>query len=164
MDAVSIPPDDLERHLEAQLALEEGRRQLVYDDATGLSITRGMTLKGNLTVGTGINLMTGLGPEELEYIELNRLTKARMSLERYTWYQIQDEVRQVALCDLAFNLGLAGLLRWPKFLSYMQGKDYPSAVAEIRSNQVWVGEVHPARANRIQQMILTGAWPADVEA
>lgn len=154
--------DDLDQHLEAQLALEEGKRALMYDDATGKTFLKGMTLVGNLTAGTGINLMTGFDPDELQYLELNRITKARDFLAQYPWYQVQDEVRQAALADLAFNLGYRGLIGWPKFLADMGLKDYPSAVAEIRSNTIWVGQVHPARANRIEQMILTGTWPADI--
>jgi lysozyme len=148
--------------LEAELALEEGKRSLMYDDATGKTFVKGMTLEGNLTAGTGINLMTGFDADELEYLELNRITKARALLSAYAWYQAQDEVRQVALADLAFNLGVRGLLGWPKFLADLAAKDYPSAVAEIRSNTIWVGQVHPARANRIEQMILSGEWPAEL--
>jgi len=159
---MSVTPDDFDAHLEAQLAVEEGKRALMYDDATGKTFLKGMTLQGNLTAGTGINLMTGFDPDELEYLELNRITKARIFLTPYPWYAAQDEVRQVALADLAFNLGLRGLLGWPKFLADLSAKDYPSAVAEIRSNTIWVGQVHPARANRIEQMILTGQWPQDI--
>jgi lysozyme len=154
--------NDEDAHLEAQLAVEEGDRNLLYDDATGKTFLKEMTLKGNLTVGTGINLMTGLDTDELEYLELNRITKAQTFLAAYPWYQAQDEVRQVALADLAFNLGYRGLLEWPKFLADMSAKAYPAAVAEIRSNTLWVGQVHPARANRIEQMILTGQWPKDI--
>jgi lysozyme len=154
--------NDEDAHLEAQLAVEEGDRNLLYDDATGKTFLNGMTLKGNLTVGTGINLMTGLDTDELEYLELNRITKAQTFLAAYPWYAAQDEVRQVALADLAFNLGYRGLLGWPKFLADMSAKAYPAAVAEIRSNTLWVGQVHPARADRIEQMILTGQWPKDI--
>lgn len=159
---MSATPDDLNEHLEAQLAVEEGKRALLYDDATGKTFLKGMTLEGNLTAGTGINLMTGFDADELEYLELNRITKARAFLAPYPWYSAQDEVRQVALADLAFNLGYRGLLGWPKFLADMTAKAYPSAVAEMQSNTIWVGQVHPARANRIEQMIQTGQWPKDI--
>lgn len=154
--------DDFDAHLEAQLAVEEGDKSLMYDDATGKTFLKGQTLVGNLTAGTGINLMTGFDTAELEFLETNRITKARTFLAAYAWYTSQDEVRQVAIADLAFNLGYRGLLGWPKFLADLSAKDYPSAVAEIRSNTIWVGQVHPARASRIEQMILTGQWPGDI--
>lgn len=159
---MSSTADDLDQHLEAQLAVEEGDRALMYDDATGKTFLKGMTLQGNLTAGTGINLMTGFDTVEMEFLEMNRITRARTFLGAYPWYTAQDEVRQVALADLAFNLGYRGLLGWPKFLADMGHKDYPSAVAEIQSNTLWVGQVHPARASRIEQMLLTGQWPRDI--
>lgn len=141
-----------------QLALEEGNKNLVYDDATGRPFQVGDTLQGNLSVGVGINLMLPFDPEELEYLENHRIVKTQDRLRIYAWYLIQDEVRQGALTDLAYNLGVKGLLEWPEFLFYMGQKDYPHAVAEIKSNQRWLAQVHSARATRIMNEILTGQW------
>lgn len=159
---MSSPPDDLDVHLEAELEVEEGNKNLIYDDATEAPFKKGMTLQGNLSVGIGLNLMIAFDAAELNFIETNRINKARAQLAAYPWYQVQDEVRQVALADLTFNLGISGLLRWPKFLSYMLAKDYPAAMSEIKSNTVWLAQVHLVRANRIEQEILTGQWPTDI--
>lgn len=154
--------DDFDNHLGAQLETEEGLRYRIYDDATGQPFTKGMTLAGNLSAGTGINLMIPFDATELAFLEGNRIDRARKQLSGFAWYADQDEVRQVALADLAFNLGIGGLLNWPHFLGYMASRDYPSAMQEIRNNRVWINEVHPVRANRIEAMILTGLWPADL--
>jgi GH24 family phage-related lysozyme (muramidase) len=160
---MSAPPDNLTQHLEAELDLEEGNTAFLYDDAVGPTpFKAGMTLKGNLTAGEGINLMTGFDAVELAFLDSHRIAKARAALSAYAWYNDQDEVRQVALADLTYNLGIAGLLHWPKFLYAMSVKDYPAAVGEITSNAVWIAQVHPARANRIAQEIKTGAWPTDI--
>ena len=154
--------DDFDQHLDGQLKLEEGKRYLVYDDATGRPLKAGDTLRGRLSVGEGINISIPFDDAELTFLSSHRIDRARAALQAFPWYANQDEVRQVALADLTFNLGMGGLLNWPHFLSYMAVKDYPSAMLEIRKNLVWVNEVHPARAKRIEQMILTGRWPADV--
>lgn len=154
--------DDLVTHLEAELQVEEGNKNVIYDDATGKPFLKGMTLQGNISVGIGLNLMIPFDSAELAFIETNRINKARAQLAAYPWYSAQDEVRQVALADLTFNLGISGLLRWPKFLAYMLAKDYPAAMSEIKSNTVWLSEVHLVRANRIEQEILTGQWPTDI--
>lgn len=159
---MSTSPDDLDVHLEAQLEAEEGNKNLIYDDATGKPFKKGMTLQGNISVGIGLNLMIPFDAAELAFIETNRINKVRAQLSAYPWYTIQDEVRQVALADLAFNLGIDGLLHWPKFLSYMGTRDYPAAMSEIKSNTVWLAQVHLVRANRIEQEILTGQWPTDI--
>lgn len=149
-------------HLEAQLDVEEGFKLLIYDDATGLPFKKGDTLKGNLSVGAGINLMVPFDPTEVRYMEQFRIAKVQAGLQVLPWYAALDEVRQVSIADIAFNLGLMGLMHWPHFLSFMAKKDYPSAVAEIRSDELWVSQVGPTRAGRLETMILTGAWPSDI--
>lgn len=150
-------------HLEAELEVEEGDRLLIYDDATGKPFKRGDTLKGNLSAGIGLNLMIPFDPAELGFMQQLRLAKGQKLLEGYGWYQAQDEVRQVALADIAYNIGLGGLLHWVNFLSYIGKKDYPLAVTEVRSNTLWTSQVGPARAGRLETMLLTGQWPPDVK-
>lgn len=149
-------------HLDAELKVEEGDKSLIYDDATGKPFLKGMTLKGNLSAGIGLNLMIPFAPEELAFMEQFRLAKGQALLQGYAWYSAQDPVRQVALADIAYNIGVGGLLHWVHFLSFMGKQDYPSAVAEIKSDALWISQVGPARAGRLETMILTGNWPADI--
>lgn len=149
-------------HLEAELAVEEGNKSLIYDDATGKPFKKGDTLAGNLSAGIGLNLMIAFAPEELAFMETFRLAKGQAVLQGYAWYGDQDDVRRVALADIAYNIGVAGLLHWVHFLSYMGKKDYPSAVAEIRSNALWISQVGPIRSGRLETMIETGNWPPDI--
>lgn len=149
-------------HLEAELEVEEGVRPLIYDDATGKTFVKGMTLMGNLSAGIGINLMVPFDPAELAFLERNRIAKTQAGLAVIPWYADLDAVRQVALADIAYNIGVHGLLGWPHFLSFMAKKDYPAAVAEIKSDKLWVSQVKAARAGRLETMILTGAWPPDI--
>lgn len=155
--------NDVLDHLEAQLDLEEGFRILIYDDATGHSFKKGDTLKGNLSAGAGINLMVPFDPVELRFIEQNRIAKVQKSLQAIPWYGGLDPVRQVALADIAFNIGVLGLLHWPLFLAAMAKKDYPAAVAQVRGDALWISQVGAARAGRLEAMIETGAWPADIK-
>ena len=46
--------------VDAQLVIDEGDRNFPYDDATGRTLIRGDTLKGNITVGIGRNI-SGIG-------------------------------------------------------------------------------------------------------
>jgi len=149
-------------HLEAELSVEEGNRSLIYDDATGKPFKKGDTLKGNLSAGIGLNLMIPFAPEELDFMEQFRLAKGQAALAPYLWYSTQDEVRQVALADIAYNIGIGGLLHWVHFLSYMAKQDYAAAVAEIRSDALWISQVGQSRAGRLETMIETGKWPSDI--
>lgn len=156
--------DVIAKHLEAQLEVEEGHVVFVYDDAVGpVRFKKGDTLKGNLSTGTGVNLMIDFDAAELLFIERNRIGKAMKALAVYAWYGSQDLVRRVALADIDYNIGLGGIMHWPHFLSAMAAKDYPRAAAEIKSNELWISQVHAARAQRLIAMIETGQWPADIK-
>jgi lysozyme len=155
---MSTPAD----HLDAELEVEEGNKLLIYDDATGKTFVKGMTLIGNLSVGIGINLMLPFDPLELRFLENNRISKVQAGLLVIPWYAALDPVRQVALADIAYNIGVHGLLGWPHFLSFMAKKDYPAAVAEIRSDKLWISQVGPTRSGRLETMIETGQWPPDI--
>ena len=154
---------DLLSHLNAELKLEEGVLKYLYDDATGQRFRKGMTLVGNLTIATGVNLMEGMDSEEIEWISQHRMQLVIAILLEYPWYVTQDLVRQAAAADIAFNIGHQGLLGWPKFLGYLDKKDYANAAMEIKTNKLWISQVHSERASRIEGMIATGEWPKDVD-
>lgn len=73
------------------------------------------------------------------------------------WVATLDPVRHAALVDMAFNLGVNGLMGFPKFLAALRLGDYSAAVGEML-NSKWATQVG-ARANRLSAMILTGNWP-----
>ena len=150
-------------HLDPQLTVEEGDRQFVYDDATGRTFRKGDTLKGNLSVGTGINLMIGLDDAERAFMRRNRQTKMLNALRAYEWFNSQSLVRQTALLDLSFNIGFEGLLHWPHFLSAMSSHEYADAVDDIAQNRIWLSQVGPERSGRIEHMIVTDTWPTDIK-
>jgi lysozyme len=150
-------------HLDAELEVEEGSRPLIYDDATGKTFVKGMTLVGNLSAGIGLNLMIPFDPIELAFLENNRIGKVQDGLLVIPWYAALDPVRQVAMADIAYNIGVHGLLGWPHFLAAMANKDYPAAVAEVKSDALWISQVGATRSQRLETMILTGQWPPDVK-
>lgn len=154
--------DNVLANLEAELVVEEGNRFLIYDDATGKPIVKGTTVVGNVSAGIGLNLMIPFAAEELQFMEDFRVERGLKLLAAYAWFTCQDPVRQVALADLAYNLGVAGLLHWPDFLACMGRRDYPGALAQVVSDAKWVAEVGPTRSTRIENMISTGQWPSDV--
>jgi lysozyme len=141
--------DDLER-LIFQLESDEGLRLQPYNDSLGF-----------LTIGYGhlIDPRKGGGiSKEVAGAMLGQDTGNTVSsLKQFAWFQSQDSVRQCALVNMAFNLGVAGLLHFPKFLMDMGNKDYASAVSELIGTP-WQQETG-ARADRIIALIQTGAWP-----
>lgn len=134
----------------AQLKVEEGFRLYAYADSQGYA-TIGYGRMVDRRRGGGITL------GEAEFLLNNDVYKVIRELSPYAWYEAQDSVRQAALADMAFNLGIVGLLHFPHFLGFMLTKDYPSAIAQL-VNTKWHTQVG-ARADRIIKLIETGAWP-----
>lgn len=144
-----------------------------------LCIHEGIRLKpyrctaGYLTIGVGRNLETNpLSAEEKEKVgDLNNgITKdaafylLRNDIKRVErecaqhipfWRHLDDE-RQYALLDMAFNLGIKGLLKFKKMLSEMGIGNYRGAAKECL-NSKYARDVGK-RAERIAKTIETGRF------
>lgn len=140
---------DSQAKLTHQLKTDEGLRLYAYDDSLGFA-----------TIGYGRLIDKrggGISLDEAETLLVNDIHKVIAQLLPYVWYKAQDDVRQAALCNMTFNLGITGLLHFPKFLAHMALKEYSLAVTELQ-NTPWQHQVG-ARAERIMHMILSGAFP-----
>jgi lysozyme len=76
------------------------------------------------------------------------------------WMMRLDPVRQIVLIDMAFNLGVQGLLKWTNTLKDVEEGRYKSAADRMRGS-LWAKQVK-TRAVRLAKMMETGAWPGDV--
>lgn len=143
-----MTPEDRNKLFD-QLRVDEGCVLHAYLDTKGL-ITIGVGRLLDSRAGGGISM------DEALYLFQNDVDKVDRQLSAYGWYTVQDSVRQAALANCAFNLGINGLLKFPKFLAHMEAKDYAGAVEEL-INTPWHAQVG-ARADRIIELIETGAW------
>jgi lysozyme len=135
--------------LVAQLKIDEGFRSSAYQDSLGF-----WTIGYGRLVDQRKN--AGITPDEGAYLLRNDIAAVSERIVDYAWYSAQDSVRQAALVNMAFNLGLEGLLHFPHFLASMSAKDYPKACAELESS-LWRRQVG-VRADRIIKQIGTGTW------
>lgn len=78
--------------------------------------------------------------------------------EALPWMSRLDDVRQAVLCDMAFNLGVAGLLKWKNTLADVEHGRYAQAAAKMRGS-LWARQVKN-RAVRLSKMMETGEWPS----
>jgi lysozyme len=138
----------MESKLEAMLRLHEGVRQFPY-----------RCTAGKMTIGVGFNLDdVGLFPEEIEFILRNRIRLVRTRLEReLRFFGSLDEVRQSVLIDMAFNLGVASLLKFRQTLKHIEQGRYGAAAAEML-NSKWARQVK-GRATTLSRMMESGEWP-----
>jgi lysozyme len=148
---------DKER-LRQQLKKHEGVRQFVYDDASGNLINEACFVRGKPTIGVGRNLADrGLADDEIDYLLDNDINDCIAEAQKkFRWFEALDPVRQAAVVELVFNLGLTRLSGFKKFLNFMNEHRYTQAAGELLDS-LWAKQVK-GRAITIAQMIQTGAW------
>lgn len=76
----------------------------------------------------------------------------------FAWFSELDEVRQIAVIDMDFNLGMPHLKGFHDFLGHMAAGRYADAKAEMLDSK-WARQVGH-RATELADMIETGISPA----
>jgi len=115
----------------AQLVRHEGLRLKPYRDTVG-----------KLTVGVGRNLDdVGVTEEEAMHLLHNDVTRVWHDLTRAVpSFGALDEDRQHVLIDMAFNLGVPGLLKFRKMLDAVERRDFERAASEMLDSK-WATQV-----------------------
>ena len=112
---------------------------------------------GRLTIGYGHNLENGISQEIAEVLLQTDLSYAQMEVGgNLPWANELDEVRQFVLIDMCFNMGIAKLLTFKKFLAALQTKNYVTAAQEMLDSR-WAGQVG-RRAQELAEMMKTGEY------
>ena len=141
--------------LRRQLHRDEGAvivngRHVVYDDHLGFA-----------TIGYGRLVDRrrggGLTDAEAEFLLSNDIGRLTWDLSfRLPWFSDLDEPRQGALINMAFQLGVNGLLRFKRTLAHCEAGDWAKAEREAL-NSNWAKQT-PNRARRVAQQLKTGEW------
>jgi lysozyme len=134
-----------------QLRLHEGERLKPY-----------RCTAGKLTIGIGRNLEDrGITAEESAYLLGNDIDHHwRELLRALPWVASLDSVRQRVLLDMAFNLGITGMLGFKNTLATIQAGNYQRG-AEMMLQSKWAGQVGQ-RAVRLSRMMATGKEPQEL--
>lgn len=113
---------------------------------------------GKLTIGVGRNLEDrGITKEEALYLLDNDIKACFKELTAaLPWFAELDEVRQMVLINMAFNLGLHGLLKFKNTLSLIATGQYKKASVEMLDS-LWAKQVG-RRALRLSKMLETGQY------
>lgn len=132
--------------LVAELKRDEGVRLKPYTDTVG-----------KLTIGVGRNLSdVGITEAESTVLLQNDIQRTIAQLDSsLPWWRNLNPVRQRVLINMAFNMGMVGLLTFKNTLSAMQNGSYTAAAAGMLASK-WATQVG-ARAERLADMMRTGA-------
>lgn len=113
-----------------------------------------------ITVGVGRNIDEngglGLSEDEIDYLLKNDIERCRYELDALSWFSDLDSVRQDAMINLCFNLGMTRLLGFRKAMAAMAIGDYPTAADEFMDSK-WAAQVG-SRADEVTEMIRTGRY------
>lgn len=134
----------------SQLRRDEGEKLSAYQDHLGY-----------WTIGVGILIDSrkggGLLPEESEFIFNNRLRLLEQELElRLPWVKKLDPARRGVLVNMAYQMGIAGLLGFKNTLALIERGEYGKAAQEMLGSK-WAQQT-PARANRLSVQMRSGEW------
>lgn len=130
---------------------------------------------GKLTIGYGYNLsvnplklsslelyhaqLVGMGEHEAERLLKLMIAKITDQLEEaMPVINRLDTVRQDILINMAYNMGLVGLLKFKKMITALEKKDYQKASIEML-NSKWSSDVGN-RAQELATQMMTGAYAA----
>ena len=98
----------------------------------------------------------GLSESEIQYLLANDITRVRSQLIGFSWFQGLDEIRQGALINLTFNIGIGSLLHFVTAIHYLSVKDYVNSAAAFLDS-VWAKQTGD-RAIRLARQLETGEW------
>ncbi len=135
--------------LSDQLRIHEGVRSHVY-----------LCTAGYETIGVGRNIAEsgiGLSDDEIDYLLENDIKRCKQELVSLSWFPDLDPVRQDAIVNLCFNLGLTRLMGFQNAMSAMAVGDYEKAADEFLDSR-WAKQVGQ-RSLDVAHMIRTGEYP-----
>jgi lysozyme len=124
-----------------QIKRHEGLRLKPYQDTVG-----------KLTIGYGRNLIDkGISRDEAEMLLINDVLHLRHRLTAYPWFLVMNEARQEAITNMAYNLGVRGLLKFKQMIAALDAHDYSLAADEMLNSR-WARQVNGRATELASQM------------
>ena len=136
--------------LKQQLIRDEGVVKHAYQDSLGFT-----------TIGVGrlidVRRSGGLSDSEVDFLLTNDIAeKSTQVLRALPWASELNEPRLAVLINMAFQLGIRGLLGFPGMLGAARTGDYGLAALHM-VDSLWAKQT-PARANRLAEQMESGEW------
>jgi lysozyme len=134
-----------------QLRGDEGERACVYPDHLGY-----------WTIGVGRLVDkrrpgAGLRSHEIAYLLQSDIDDRTEALtRRLPWFQNLDDARKGVLINMAFQMGVDGLLKFKRTLALVEAGQYEIAAHNMLQS-LWAQQT-PARAQRMAEQMRTGQW------
>ena len=141
-NCLSLEPDWLDN----LLIQEEGYREFIYYDQFG-----------NPTIGIGTNLKNGISKKQALALLMVAKQDVENNLTQLPWYVGLDSVRKRVIIDMAYNMGVAGVLGFHGMIEAIIAKNWIQAAANML-NSLWAKQVGN-RAVVLSEVMKTGIPP-----
>ena len=127
------------------VVLNEGKRNQMYKDSLGIE-----------TIGIGHNLRDKPVSDRAVYVIFeDDMAEIFPQLDKHVpWWRDLDDARQCAIADMAFQMGIGGLLGFRNTLALIRAGQYTDAAVAMRESK-WHTQT-PVRAERIALIMETG--------
>lgn len=122
-------------------------KQLIRHE--GMALSPYLCTAGRLTIGIGRNLMdTGISEKEALYLLSNDINYVQQELENHLpWVSDLEEQQKMVLINMAFNLGVGGLLKFKNMLAALKKGNLDDVEMEMLDS-IWAEQVGK-RANEL---------------
>lgn len=133
-----------------QLKRDEGVVPYAYEDSLGY-----------WTIGVGFLIDKrkggGLDDAEIDFILHHRLrAKYNALVAALPWLAHLDDVRMAALQNMAWQIGVNGVLAFKNMIAALEQGDWAAAKIHALDSR-WAKQT-PERANRVAEQLCTGEW------
>ena len=123
----------------------------------GLRLKPYLCPEGKITIGFGRNLEDmGISEKEAEMLLMSDIERCYQELDVFSWFHDLDQVRQEAMVNMVFNLGLPTFLEFKRTLKFMAEGAYSQAAEEMLDSK-WANQVGD-RAKELAYMVETGCY------
>ena len=131
------------------------RQDLIRDE--GLRLKPYRCTAGKLSIGVGRNLEdVGISKLEGEVLLDHDLHQAEMNATKaFEWFAGLRDIRQRAIVELVFNLGLVGFKGFRQTIAAIKAKQYVAASLRLLDS-LWAKQVGPTRSQRIARYLRDG--------
>lgn len=144
--------DQLVRH-------EGGCKTTPYMDCCGKRrVECACAIPGHLTIGVGHNL--DVNPIDADLL-MSLFDRKRMAVENevlseFPWAKDLHEPRYAVIVNMAYNMGVGGVMEFHRMIDAIGQQDWARAAAEMR-NSTWYRQVG-ARGEELARQMETDSW------
>ena len=130
--------------LEEKIAMEEGFEGRLYICSAGYR-----------SIGYGFNLDSTQMPREVAdlWLKIN-IKDIKRRLSEFKFIDDLDEPRQIVLYDMAYQMGVNGMLSFTSMLNSLRARRYHEAAEHLLDSKY--AKQTPARAQRNAEILRTG--------